>query len=59
MMPLTASLKPTACINGVSQAASETGSAANEVLGAAGDFSSQSELLRGQVEQFLAIIGAA
>jgi len=46
-------------IGGVSQAASETGSAASQVLSAAGELSKQSEMLRGQVDQFLATIRAA
>jgi methyl-accepting chemotaxis protein len=46
-------------IGGVSQTAAETGSAANQVLGAADGLSEQSEKLRGQVDQFLATIRAA
>ncbi len=46
-------------IGGVSQAASQTGSAATQVLGAAGELSKQSEVLRRQVDQFLADIRAA
>ncbi len=46
-------------IGGVSQAASETGSAATQVLTASSELSKQSEMLRGEVEQFLATIRAA
>ncbi|HXP77325.1 MAG TPA: hypothetical protein VN823_24530 [Stellaceae bacterium] len=35
------------------------GSAAGQVLSAAGELSKQSEMLRGQVDQFLAAIRAA
>jgi methyl-accepting chemotaxis protein len=46
-------------IAGVSQAAAETGHAASQVLGAAGDLSKQAALLRGKVETFLGAIKAA
>jgi methyl-accepting chemotaxis protein len=46
-------------IAGVSQAAAETGHAASQVLGAAGDLSQQSTLLRGKVEAFIHAIKAA
>jgi methyl-accepting chemotaxis protein len=46
-------------ITGVSQAAAETGHAASQVLGAAGDLSKQSTLLRGKVEAFIHAIKAA
>jgi methyl-accepting chemotaxis protein len=46
-------------ITGVTQAASETGVAAKQVLGSAKDLSKQAELLRGQVETFLARVRAA
>ena len=43
----------------VSEGATQTGSAATQVLGAAGELSRQSELLKGEVERFLAGIRAA
>jgi methyl-accepting chemotaxis protein len=46
-------------ISGVSQASSETGHAATQVLGAAGDLSKQSTMLRSKVEAFLGAIKAA
>ncbi len=46
-------------IEGVSRAASETGAAATQVLGAAGELSKQSEMLRHDVEDFLATVRAA
>jgi methyl-accepting chemotaxis protein len=46
-------------IAGVSQAATETGHAASQVLGAAGDLSQHSTLLRGKVEAFINAIKAA
>ncbi|HVJ42065.1 MAG TPA: methyl-accepting chemotaxis protein [Dongiaceae bacterium] len=46
-------------IAGVSQAATTTGAAADQVLTAAGELSRQSETLRGKVETFLAAIKAA
>ncbi len=46
-------------ITGVTEAAVETGSAANQVLGAAGEMAQQSTTLRQQVESFLTQIRAA
>jgi methyl-accepting chemotaxis protein len=46
-------------ITGVKQAATETGAAATEVLGAAKDLSRQSEELRGEVDHFIADVQAA
>ncbi|KQQ30897.1 chemotaxis protein [Methylobacterium sp. Leaf123] len=46
-------------IVGVANAAEETGAAASQVLGAAGELSRQSEALRAQVSQFLATVRAA
>ena len=46
-------------VTGVSQAASETGAAANDVLGAAGELAKQAETLRGEVDGFLAAVRAA
>ena len=46
-------------IIGVTQAASETGAAATEIRGAAGELSTQSELLRSEVDKFLANVRAA
>lgn len=43
-------------ISGVQQAAGETGHSANDLLGAANELSQQSELLRGEVDTFLANI---
>ncbi len=43
-------------IAGVTQAAAETGEAANQMLGAANELSRQSEVLRGEVDKFLANI---
>ena len=49
----------TSNIAGVSQAANETGVAANQVLNAAGDVSKQAESLREQVSGFLSQVQAA
>jgi methyl-accepting chemotaxis protein len=46
-------------IEGVSRAASDTGAAATQVLGAAGELSKQSETLRRDVDDFLATVRAA
>jgi len=46
-------------ITGVTRAASETGAAASQVLGAASALSKQSEALRGEVDRFLAEVRAA
>jgi len=46
-------------ITGVDRAATETGSAASQVLSSSGDLSQQAEKLRGEVETFLADIRAA
>ena len=46
-------------IKGVTDAASETGQSASQVLGAAGELSQQSELLRSQVDDFIAKVRAA
>ncbi|MET1028101.1 MAG: methyl-accepting chemotaxis protein [Dongiaceae bacterium] len=46
-------------IQGVTQAAGETGRAAEQVLAAASGLGRQSEILRGQVDQFIATIRAA
>ncbi len=46
-------------IEGVSRAASETGAAASQVLGSAGELSRQSDTLRSDVETFLATVRAA
>ena len=46
-------------ISGVTEAASSTGAAASQVLGAAGELSQQSEVLRAKVETFLAAVKAA
>jgi methyl-accepting chemotaxis protein len=46
-------------ISGVSKAASETGAAATQVLGAASQLAQQSEMLRKQVGQFLSTVRAA
>ena len=46
-------------VTGVRQAATDTGGAAQQVLAASGELSKQSEMLRGQVENFLADIRAA
>jgi methyl-accepting chemotaxis protein len=46
-------------IGGVSRAASETGAAASQVLGAAGDLSKQAESLSGEVKIFVARVRAA
>jgi methyl-accepting chemotaxis protein len=46
-------------ITGVSQAAGDTGAAATQVLGAAGELSRQSEQLRAEVDRFLADVKAA
>ena len=49
----------TANITGVSQAASDTGMAAGQVLDAAGDLSRQAESLSGEVARFVADVRAA
>ncbi len=49
----------TANINGLSQAAQETGLAASQVLGAASDLSAQSDRLHQEVRTFLATVRAA
>jgi len=49
----------TANISGVSQAANQTGTAAQQVLGAAGDLSRQAERLNGEVTRFVAGVKAA
>jgi methyl-accepting chemotaxis protein len=46
-------------IEGVSRAATDTGSAATQVLGAAGELSKQAETLRRDVDEFLATVRAA
>ncbi|MBL6957728.1 MAG: HAMP domain-containing protein [Rhodospirillales bacterium] len=46
-------------ITGVSQAAGETGQAAGQILNAAQELSSQSEMLRGEVDKFMVQIRAA
>ena len=46
-------------IEGVSRAAGETGAAATQVLSAAGELSKQSEMLRHDVDEFLATVRAA
>ena len=46
-------------ISGVSQAANETGAAASEIRMSSGELSQQSELLRAEVDKFLAGIRAA
>ena len=46
----------TSNIGGVTQAAGETGQAAGEIQQAAGELSKQSEMLKGQVDQFLSEI---
>jgi methyl-accepting chemotaxis protein len=46
-------------IEGVSRTASDTGTAASQVLGAAGELSKQSETLRRDVDEFLATVRAA
>lgn len=46
-------------ISGVTQAAGDTGTAAEHVLAASNELSRQSDLMRGQVENFLANIKAA
>lgn len=46
-------------IEGVSRSASDTGAAATQVLGAAGELSKQSEMLRRDVDNFLATVRAA
>ncbi|HEX9463059.1 MAG TPA: HAMP domain-containing methyl-accepting chemotaxis protein [Alphaproteobacteria bacterium] len=46
-------------ITGVTRAATDTGAASNQVLGAAGELSKQSESLKGQVEAFIGRIRAA
>ena len=49
----------TSNISGVSRAANDTGTAATEVLGAAGDLSRQAEALSAEVGRFIASIRAA
>jgi methyl-accepting chemotaxis protein len=46
-------------IGGVTQAASQTGAASTQVLSTASELAKQSEVLRGEVDQFLANIRAA
>ncbi|HEX2115367.1 MAG TPA: HAMP domain-containing methyl-accepting chemotaxis protein [Alphaproteobacteria bacterium] len=46
-------------ITGVTQAAGETGAAATQVLGASSELAQQSEVLRSQVDRFLATVRAA
>ena len=46
-------------IEGVSRAATDTGAAAAQVLGAAGELSKQSETLRRDVDEFLVTVRAA
>jgi methyl-accepting chemotaxis protein len=46
-------------VGGVTQASRETGSAATQVLGAAGELSKQAETLRREVDQFLVSVRAA
>jgi methyl-accepting chemotaxis protein len=46
-------------ITGVSRAATETGTAASQVLGAAGELSQQAELLRSELTKFIAKVRAA
>jgi len=46
-------------IGGVSQAASETGTAAGQIHSTAGELSQQSEILRAEVDKFLARVRAA
>jgi methyl-accepting chemotaxis protein len=49
----------TSNISGVAGAAEETGAAASQVLGAAGELSRQSEHLNGEVRRFLDTVRAA
>ncbi|EWY37060.1 hypothetical protein N825_21685 [Skermanella stibiiresistens SB22] len=46
-------------VSQVTQASQQTGAAASQVLGAAGELAQQAEMLRGEVERFLAGIQAA
>jgi methyl-accepting chemotaxis protein len=46
-------------IAGVQQAATDTGAASQQVLGASGELAQQAEMLRGHVEKFLAGVKAA
>jgi methyl-accepting chemotaxis protein len=46
-------------IGGVTQAAADTGAAASQVLGSAGELAKQSETLRREVDKFLAGVRAA
>jgi methyl-accepting chemotaxis protein len=46
-------------VGGVTQASRETGTAATQVLGAAGELAKQSETLRREVDEFLASVRAA
>ena len=46
-------------VGGVTQSSRETGSAATQVLGAAGELSKQAETLRREVDQFLSSVRAA
>ncbi len=46
-------------ISGVTQAAADTGTAASQVLGSSGELSQQSEMLRHNVDSFIATIRAA
>ena len=55
----TGTQQVSANIVGVSQGANDTGAAANQVLGAAGQLSRQAERLRQEVDQFIAGVKAA
>ena len=57
--PATGTQEVSSNIAGVSQGAQETGTAANQVLEAAGQLSRESEGLRESVDKFLAEIRAA
>lgn len=46
-------------ISGVTQASQESGAAASQVLSSSGEFSKQSELLKTEVEKFIAEVRAA
>ena len=43
----------------MTEAASQTGAAASEVLGPAGNLSKQADILRSQMDSFLAVVKAA
>jgi methyl-accepting chemotaxis protein len=45
-------------ITGITQAAGETGEAANQMLGTAGELSQQSETLKAEAEKFLVEVRA-